>query len=160
MAGWTFLCEKAGDVSVDVPTCFWVQSQLDPHPGTLYLWQLKEGPESANLLREWRKTKKTENMIPGVCLDFVGAVIVLPKPIEAPVGSSWVPGRKASRVAAHWHTSHSSGDFQTSVGLDVQRPGGCDEGKNPTIKVSRDKCLFDFRYLRNQEPPEGVFKTI
>lgn len=103
MAGWTFLCEKAGDVSVDVPTCFWVQSQLDPHPGTLYLWQLKEGPESANLLREWRKTTKTENMIPGVCLDFVGAVIVLPKPIEAPVGSSWVPGRKVSRVAAHWH---------------------------------------------------------
>ena len=151
MTGWTFLCEKAGDVSVNVPTCFWVQSQLDPHPGTLDLWQLKEGPErfeSANILREWRGKKKRKNdsrSLFGLLVLWLLCQSLLRPPLE-PLGVG-VPGHPTAQVISKLQSALMFNDPE-----DVMRARTLPA--LPSIKVSRGKCFFDFKYesgIRNHQ---------
>lgn len=161
MAVWEFLCEKAGDVSVNVPTCFWVQSQLDPHPGTLDLWQLKEGPESANLLREWRKNNKTKKWFQ----EFVWILLVLwllcQSLLRPPLGVheflvEFCEKSGRSLLTDTHPTAQVISKLQSALMFndpeDVMRVRTLPS--LPSIKVSRDTCLFDFRYesgIRNYQ---------
>ena len=88
-------------------------------------------------------------MTPGVCLDFVGAVIALPKPIEAPVGTVGlgVPGQPTAQVISKLQSALMFNDPE-----DVMRARTLPA--LPSIKVSRDKCFFDFKYesgIRNHQ---------